>query len=270
MNQSGKPLFTAGDKDVYALTDKGNEQLREAGTRLSQQELGLLVRLDGRAALGQIAAGMQTTATALSPLIGKFLHDGLIDVARVGDSDMIEFDAMFSTGSFASPSAMAMSDAEREASAGEAALKRNGYYARIARSSGRERKLAEGEKLVAVVVEDEPYLAKFIAQYLALERFVPRIAANRDEIVAALRKPPVPDIVLLDVTLPDVDGFNVLAKIRQHPVLKSVPVVMLTAHATREAVLKGLAGGADGYITKPVEPDTLIEAVKTVIGLPKK
>src|SRR5262249_34514942 len=53
----------------------------------------------------------------------------------------------------------------------------------------------------------------------------------------------------------DADGFDVLARLRQHAVLKSVPVVMITAEATREAVLKGLQAGADGYITKPVEPD---------------
>jgi DNA-binding response OmpR family regulator len=53
---------------------------------------------------------------------------------------------------------------------------------------------------------------------------------------------------------------------RARPVLKNVPVLMLTARATREAVLQGLAGGADGYITKPFEADALVQAVKAVIG----
>jgi DNA-binding response OmpR family regulator len=56
--------------------------------------------------------------------------------------------------------------------------------------------------------------------------------------------------------------------VRQHPALKDVPVVMLTGKATREAVLKGIAGGADGYITKPFEPEALLRAVRTVLGLP--
>ena len=90
---------------------------------------------------------------------------------------------------------------------------------------------------------------------LAFERFDARIASNRTEIVRELRHTPPPDLVLLDVGLPDVDGFDVLLKMRQHPVLKTVPIVMLTALATREAVLKGLAGGADGYVTKPVDAD---------------
>ncbi len=54
---------------------------------------------------------------------------------------------------------------------------------------------------------------------------------------------------------------------RGHPRFKSVPVIMLTAKATREAVLMGLRRGADGYITKPFEVEVLMRAVKTVLGL---
>jgi len=90
---------------------------------------------------------------------------------------------------------------------------------------------------------------------------------SRDDILIALRQQPAPDLILLDVQLPDANGFDILARMRQHPVLKNMPVIMLTAEATREAVLKGLQGGADGYVTKPFEPDLLISAVKAVLGL---
>ena len=270
MSSPADNSFVVKEKDVFMLTAKGDNQVREAGTQLSPHELSLLVRIDGRPTVGQIAAGMKTSSEAVAPVIGKFIQGGLIDLSRASAGDALDFDMMFSTGSFASPSALAMTEAEQEASAGTSSLKRNGYYARIARGAVKERKLAKGEKLTAIVVEDEPYLAKFLAQYLALENFIPRIASNRVEIVTEFRKLPIPDIVLLDVTLPDVDGFNVLLKIRQHPALAKVPVIMLTAHAAREVVLKGLAGGADGYVTKPVEVETLISAVKTVLGLSAK
>lgn len=74
------------------------------------------------------------------------------------------------------------------------------------------------------------------------------------------------DLVVLDVMLPDIDGFDVLLKMRQHAALKTVPVIMVTSKATREAVLTGLARGADGYLTKPVEPDTLKKAIRAVLG----
>src|SRR3989337_372599 len=88
-----------------------------------------------------------------------------------------------------------------------------------------------------------------------------------DCVAARVRQPPLPDLVLLDVMLPDTDGFNVLARMRQHPLLGKVPVIMVTGTATREAVLKGLLGAATGYITKPFEIDVLVKAVKTVLGI---
>ena len=137
---------------------------------------------------------------------------------------------------------------------------------RIARR-GTMRKLAKDEKLTVLVVEDDPQLAKLLRTYLAMEGLVPRLAANREEIEAALRQAPKADLVLLDVTLPDVDGFDVLARIRGNDALKTTAVIMLTGKATREAVLKGLLGGADGYVTKPFDIEALFKAVKSVIGL---
>jgi DNA-binding response OmpR family regulator len=117
-----------------------------------------------------------------------------------------------------------------------------------------------------VVVEDDPQLARFISSYLAFEAFTVRTAANREQVLAEFKKLPLPDLVLLDVVLPDADGFQILASLRKHPAFCKVPVIMLTGKATREAVLQGLAGGADGYITKPFEPDALMAAVRTVLG----
>lgn len=96
-----------------------------------------------------------------------------------------------------------------------------------------------------------------------------RLAANRGEIVAALRRLPVPDLALLDIRMPDADGFQVLARIRTHPVLKEMPVVMMTALATREAVLKGLQLGADGYLTKPFSLEVMLRSVRTALGMEK-
>jgi DNA-binding response OmpR family regulator len=70
------------------------------------------------------------------------------------------------------------------------------------------------------------------------------------------------------VQLPDADGFDVLQRVRRNPALHAVPVIMLTGKATREAVLQGMAGGADGYVTKPFEADALLRVVRAVAGLP--
>ena len=118
-------------------------------------------------------------------------------------------------------------------------------------------------------MEDEPTLAKFIQSYLAFEGFQVRLANNRAQVIAEFSKLPIPDLVLLDVMLPDADGFDILLRLRQHKMLKDVPIIMLTGKATREAVIKGMAGGADGFVTKPFEAESLMRAVRTVVGLPE-
>ena len=92
-------------------------------------------------------------------------------------------------------------------------------------------------------------------------------AGNRKEILTALSQKPLPDAVLLDVLLPDTNGFELLAKMRAHPRLRELPVIMLTAAASRDDVLQGLLNGADGYVTKPFDMDRVVCAVCDVLGL---
>ena len=85
-------------------------------------------------------------------------------------------------------------------------------------------------------------------------------------IAAALDGKPYPHLVLLDAMLPDTDGFDVLNRIRQHSATENLPVLMLTALGERKDVTRGLRLGADGYITKPVLPSTLLKAVEAIIA----
>ena len=251
---------------VYALTKKANDELRGSDTTLSPAEIELLIRTDGKATVAQIKASVRSVPRdAVVATLQALLRGGWIQVAPKPD-------AVDTAGFFdmpvRRPSAQAVSKAKTEAASGVATLDKQGYYVRIARRAAK-RTLAQGETITVVVVEDEAILAKFLRQYLEFEGFEVRLAANRKEIITEITRPPAPALVLLDVMLPDADGFDILLKLRQHPVLKSVPVIMLTAKATRDAVLKGLAGGANGYVTKPFDADTLIHAVKSVLGLPK-
>jgi DNA-binding response OmpR family regulator len=56
-------------------------------------------------------------------------------------------------------------------------------------------------------------------------------------------------------------------RMKQHPALKAIPVIMLTGEATRESVMRGLAGGADGYVTKPFEVAMLLTGIRSVLGI---
>lgn len=248
------------DNDIYTLTPRGQEELRGGATTLNPAEMELLIRVDGSQNLSQLRTGMTTDAPGMFTAAFMKLRDkGLVTLAEV-DPFTEQFTARMTD--------FAVTQAESEADSGAASLKKAGYYVRIARPRGPARPRQPGETLSAIVVDDEPMLAKFIQSYLSFEGFHVRLASNRAEVVAEFRKQPAPDLILLDVMLPDADGFDILLRLRQHPALKDVPVIMLTGKATREAVLKGLAGGADGYVTKPFEADALMLVVRTVLGLP--
>jgi CheY-like chemotaxis protein len=248
------------DNDVYTLTPRGQDELRAGATSLNPAEIELLVRIDGAQTLAQLRAGMAASPAGMFTAAFMRLQDrGLVTLAEV-DPFTEQFTARMND--------FAVTQAESEADSGAASLKKSGYYVRIAQPRGPARPRQPGQALSAIVVDDEPMLARFIQSYLSFEGFHVRLASNRAEVVAEFRKQPVPDLILLDVMLPDADGFDILLRLRQHPALKDVPVIMLTGKATREAVLKGLAGGADGYVTKPFEADALMLVVRTVLGLP--
>ncbi|HXL74523.1 MAG TPA: response regulator [Burkholderiales bacterium] len=258
------------DQQVFALTQKGSAELLAADTSLSAAELRLLVLIDGRSSVAQIipAASSLTRETVVAAL-QKLAASGYIASAADITIDAIDSGDFFTKALVAPTAGGAFPQAASESDAGVSSLKENGYYVRIARRAATPRALAAGEKIHVVVVEDDAQVGKLLRMMLSMEGLVPRLASTRDEILAALRQTPKPDLVLLDVMLPDIDGFEVLARIRQHDAFKSVLVIMLTARTTREAVLEGLMLGADGYITKPFDLEVLLKAVKTVLGLPK-
>ena len=77
----------------------------------------------------------------------------------------------------------------------------------------------------------------------------------------------VPDVVLLDVSLPGMDGLEVLARMRHHPALRGVPVVAVTAHAMAGDRERYLAAGFDGYVPKPIVDDQfLIDTIEALLA----
>lgn len=235
MTNSRPVKFT--DTDVLALTDKGSAELKAAGTSLSAHELEILVLIDGKMTVAELGTAARKMALAdLPEFLAKLFVNRLITNATEPSSDGLEsgfFTIDVPAGFFSASTSKDHSEAEQ----GVSSLNRDGYYVRIARRPAAHREVQEGHKYTILVVDNDPDLSKLLKTYLSLEDFVPGLAASGAEMVKAFRQPPLPDLALLDVGLPDVNGFDILVKMRQHPVLKAVPVIMLTAEATREAVL---------------------------------
>lgn len=161
-----------------------------------------------------------------------------------------------------------VASARKEASTGTPQLAKSGFYVAMARhASGGRVPPRNGERHSILVIEDDRTLLKLVGEVLAQEGFLTRFARNKAEINAEFNKPPLPDLLLLDVSLPDTDGFHILERVRRNSRIAKMPVIMMTGRSEATDLTRGLTLGADGYITKPFKVSGLVSAVKTVLGL---
>ncbi len=112
-----------------------------------------------------------------------------------------------------------------------------------------------------LVVDDEPNIALSLEYLMREQGFEVRVARDGEAAIAALQEAR-PDVVLLDVMMPGKDGYEVCQLIRATPEWKDVRVIMLTAKGRSIEQEKGLALGADDYITKPFSTRTVVERVQ--------
>ena len=117
------------------------------------------------------------------------------------------------------------------------------------------------ERRRILVVDDEERMVRFIRMNLEHDGFQVSEAFNGKEAIQKIRDV-TPDLILLDVMMPDLDGFEVLETVRE---VSQVPVIMLTAKGEEDDRVRGLELGADDYVTKPFSPRELVSRVKAVL-----
>ena len=117
------------------------------------------------------------------------------------------------------------------------------------------------ENKLILAVDDEPKMIRFIRMNLELEGYRVSEATNGMEALEKTREE-LPDLVLLDVMMPDMNGFETLQHIRE---TSTVPVIMLTVQSEEEDIVRGLALGADDYVTKPFSPRELTSRIKALL-----
>ena len=120
---------------------------------------------------------------------------------------------------------------------------------------------SSSRKYRILVVDDERRMVGFIRLNLEQDGFEVIDAFNGTDALNRLRDS-LPDLILLDVMMPDIDGFQVLRTIRE---ISQVPVIMLTAKGEEDDKVRGLELGADDYITKPFSPRELVSRVRAVL-----
>jgi DNA-binding response OmpR family regulator len=121
-----------------------------------------------------------------------------------------------------------------------------------------------GDKFKVLVVEDEPLISEMISKSLRLEGYQVDTATTGEEGLKKVREG-VPDLVLLDILLPKIDGWEVLTRMRDDARTKVIPIIMLTALSDEKSKVQGLRGGADDYVTKPFSALELMARVEAVL-----
>jgi len=261
---------------VYEVSESGRQQLKGGSTMLFADALRFLLLANGKLSYEQIAAILSDVPEAiLGRTVFDLQHKGFIQpvqpAAPAEAADLGSLD--FSSPASPDPAADGGRPEEeialrtKEAQDYLAVLKEQGYAVRIARQARSTVTPSSGGAYSVLIVEDEPPLAGTVRKFLLLEGFAPRVAASREELAAELKKPPLPDLILLDAMLAGASGFDILERLRGHPVLKSIPVIMVTAMSARKDVMRALAAEANGYITKPFKLDVLLKGIKAVLGV---
>ena len=115
-----------------------------------------------------------------------------------------------------------------------------------------------------LVVEDDPDIAQLVAHYLEKAGFTTEITANGRDALASIASTP-PDILVLDLMLPQVDGLEICRVVRGNAATAGVPIIMLTARAEESDRIVGLEIGADDYLAKPFSPGELVARVRALL-----
>ncbi len=119
-----------------------------------------------------------------------------------------------------------------------------------------------------LIVDDEPYILNILDFSLDAEGYMVLQAADGDEAlrVAAEQSP---DLIIMDVMMPRLDGFETCRRLKENVNTMDIPVVLLTARNSREDRARGDEVKADGYMTKPFSPQRLLDTVQQYLGVAK-
>jgi DNA-binding response OmpR family regulator len=120
-----------------------------------------------------------------------------------------------------------------------------------------------------LIVEDNSELLELMRLALKHAGFRTATASNGADALKAA-KDAAPDLVVLDLVLPELDGFAVCERLRKNPATAGIPIIVLTGLSSEFARLASLEAGADEYVTKPVSPEALVSTIKQLLRRPEK
>ena len=121
------------------------------------------------------------------------------------------------------------------------------------------------QKAKVLIVDDEPLNVDYLEQALEDSNYQIITATNGQEALDKIQSEQ-PDLVLLDLAMPIMDGFAVLERVKADQSLRDIPVIIISAEHDSKSVVKGIKQGAEDYLTKPVNASLLVKKVKEYLG----
>jgi putative two-component system response regulator len=125
----------------------------------------------------------------------------------------------------------------------------------------------EQEKRPVVLAVDDTPENLDVVKGLLTSKFIIKAAVNGMMALKIVEKQP-PDLILLDIRMPGLDGFEVCRKLKENDASAAIPVIFLTGESDAETEADALAAGAAGFITKPIDPDTLLTTIADCLKRP--
>ena len=252
---------------VYTLTELGQDTLTTDASKgnLPQDYRRLLGLIEVGGHVDVLRGRLRRFSDQLIQDWLKELQDlGLIDSHEAGELDAITF-----TGAALPPQApLTDEDRKRLAKAtvvAGATLLRSGSFLAADRIANLPRLRKLPAQTVVLVVEDDPDQKALAELRITMAGYQVRSVDHAKALSRHLREEARPDLLLLDVMLPDGNGFDILAQLRGRPEFATLPIVLLTAKTELADIRNGLALGADGYVTKPYSKTQLAEVIGHVL-----
>ncbi len=253
----------ADRKPVYRLTESGRSAWESEDAAVPSDYRRILWLMDFQGHRGLASAMLNSISRGmLDDWLAEMAEIGLIEEVPEGEQTVADFASADRT--------LKLSDLERkrlkqDAQAASDSLAASGAFLATHRLSARAAaRKAPGDTTI-LIVEDDPDQLALADLRLTMAGYRVRVAHSVNGFLQTMLDDGAPDLLLLDVSLPDGDGFEVLAKLRRHQALGSLPVVMLTAMREPAAIGKGLALGADGYVIKPYTKNVVADVIRRVL-----
>jgi CheY-like chemotaxis protein len=253
---------------IYFLTTAGASALKSGGPVLDRQLRRILQLVVGDTHVDVICGWLRHYSNAqLTQWLDQLEKMGLLDTKAADDTHDLDFTGEFPAikafeAALTDTEVMRIDEATLEAGV---ALKTRGAYLADARLKNRAPLKKMPGEITVLVVEDDPDQAALAERRLGLAGYQVRVANTHRAFIDNLRAHGVPDVVFLDVELPDGDGFDILVYMRTHQSLALLPVIMLTAKTAPDDIRRGLRLGADGYIPKPYSKSLLSDVLRQVL-----